>query len=81
VKDFIQDPVLPEHDLEIRKNFQITERIGILPGDTYKRNYRKSLIVDLGGTLTWPFYTDFEFQLTLKYLAPRLTYVTKIAQA
>ncbi|KAE8353203.1 hypothetical protein BDV28DRAFT_133534 [Aspergillus coremiiformis] len=43
----------------IIQNFQIAKRARIIPGDIEKRNYRGTYLVDLGSTVTFPFYRTF----------------------
>ncbi|KAE8361724.1 kinetochore Sim4 complex subunit Fta2 [Aspergillus caelatus] len=62
VKDFIADePPSPEEKgfESIISNFCIPKRGRILPRDVKKSNYRGDRIVDLGSTITFPFYRRY----------------------
>ncbi|KAK6832032.1 hypothetical protein RU639_002929 [Aspergillus parasiticus] len=62
VKDLIADKPPSRQDEQfqnILSNFCIPKRGGILPDDVKKENYRGDRIVDLGSTITFPFYRRY----------------------
>ncbi|RAQ59355.1 hypothetical protein COH20_005840 [Aspergillus flavus] len=62
VKDFIADKPPSRQDEQfqnILSKFCIPKRGGILPDDVKKENYRGDRIVDLGSTITFPFYRRY----------------------
>ncbi|KAB8261244.1 kinetochore Sim4 complex subunit FTA2-domain-containing protein [Aspergillus pseudonomiae] len=68
VKDFIADEPPSCQDERFRliiSNFSVPKRGQILPRDVKKENYRGELIVDLGSTVTFPFYRYFARQTDL----------------
>lgn len=62
MKDFIADKPPSRQDEQfqnILSKFCIPKRGGILPDDVKKENYRGDRIVDLGSTITFPFYRRY----------------------
>ena len=62
VKDFIagEPPSREDENFQhVISNFRIPKCGGILPRDVKRGNYRGNLIVDLGSTVTFPFYRRY----------------------
>lgn len=76
IKDYEAQPVRPEHVPRILERIEIAKDALLIPGDVAARNFRNGLLVDLGGTKTFPlgrrfwsakvynrFYEDFRYTI------------------